>query len=184
MGRIDPHKRQDFLVRSLQLLNQKTTNIDLLIMGEPTRNESDEYYNFLLELIKECKVEEQVHLRPFSEDTIPFYKSIDIFVMATDSETFGMVTVEAMANGIPVIATNSGGSLEITGEGEYGLLFHPNDIAEFSNYVFSLYENKNFSNELGKKAKKQAVKEYDKSNECRLFEELIFKLTQSKSKNH
>ena len=60
--------------------------------------------------------------------------------MASYSETFGMVTLESMACGTPVIGSNKGGTKSLLNEGKLGILFepkNPKDLAEKLNYVLS-----------------------------------------------
>jgi len=52
-----------------------------------------------------------------------------------------MVTIESLANGVPVIGTNTGGTPEILQEGKFGLLYEPNDLSTLQNHLLNLYKN-------------------------------------------
>src|SRR5690606_35858245 len=98
------------------------------------------YYDLMLQKIKEFNLENRVFIRPFRKEIVVFYKAIDAFVMASKAETFGMVTIEALASGIPVIGSNAGGTPEILNHGEFGVLFetlNADDLAQKINYYFS-----------------------------------------------
>jgi len=74
-----------------------------------------------------------VHLRPFMEDVSIFFSAIDWMVMATKAETFGMVSIESMACGTPVVGSNAGGTPELLENGKLGVLFetlNANDLSE------------------------------------------------------
>lgn len=120
-GRFDPQKGQLLLLEALTKVENKA--ISILFLGEPTANEGEDYYQQMLHTIATNALENRVFVRPFRSDIEVFYKAIDAFVMASKAETVGMVTLEAMASGTPVIGSNAGGTVEILQKGELGYLF-------------------------------------------------------------
>jgi glycosyltransferase involved in cell wall biosynthesis len=130
IGRFDPHKGQLLLLEALTQMNNQTTHLCLL--GEPTRNEGDTYYHAMLQTIEKHQLSSRVHIRPFRKDINTFYRAIDAFVLGSRAETFGMVTIEAMAMGTPIIASRSGGSPEILENGTLGRLYTPGDPSDLS----------------------------------------------------
>jgi len=64
------------------------------------------------------------------EELVDAYRAADVFLFPSTTETFGLVALEAMACGVPVIAANTGGVLDIIRDGENGLLFNPERPAE------------------------------------------------------
>lgn len=60
------------------------------------------------------------------------YASADVFAFPSDTETFGNVVLEAMACGLPIVACNCGGQVDLVEEGRNGLLFAPEDVREFA----------------------------------------------------
>ena len=99
MGRIDPQKGQLFAVTAVQALRTRGIAAHLLIVGDPTINEpaSQQFYDAIKKKVVTDKLEEVVHSRPFMNDPSPFYAAINVFIMASEGETYGMVTLEAMA---------------------------------------------------------------------------------------
>ena len=81
-------------------------------------------------------------------------------MMASKGETFGMVTIEAMMCGLPVIGTESSGTPEILGHGKHGLLFEPNSVKDASKKIRTLLEDPDLAKKLGVKAQKKALKKY------------------------
>ena len=67
----------------------------------------------------------------YGEELATAYASADIFLFASDTETFGRVNVEAMASGLPVVAAGAGGTLDIVREGQDGFLCDARDPAAF-----------------------------------------------------
>ena len=130
IGRFDPHKGQLLLLEALtQMKNQ---HAQLCFLGEPTRNEGDTYYNAMMQMIEKYDLSSRVHIRPFRKDINTFYRAIDAFVLGSRAETFGMVTIEAMAMGTPILASRSGGSPEILENGKLGRLYNPGDSTDLS----------------------------------------------------
>lgn len=123
IGRFDPQKGQLLLLEALQSVTDREACVCLL--GEPTRGEGLAYFRQIETMIGENNWENRVFIRPFREDIAAFYKAMDAFVMASKAETFGMVTIESMASGTPVIGSNAGGTTEILQWGEAGYLFEP-----------------------------------------------------------
>lgn len=122
-GRFDPQKGQVLLLEALSKIY--TTNIGVVFLGEPTANEGEAYHQHMLELIERHQLGNRIFVRPFRKDIEVFYKAIDAFVMASKAETVGMVTIEALASGTPVIGSNAGGTPEILKNGKVGYLFEP-----------------------------------------------------------
>jgi glycosyltransferase involved in cell wall biosynthesis len=126
IGRFDQQKGQLLLLEAYQKLPMEDREKALLLfLGEKTKNEADEYCIELQQFIANNKLEKNVFIQPFRRDVLPFYAAIDWLVMASSSETFGMVTIEALASGKPVIGSNAGGTPEILEKGKLGLLFEP-----------------------------------------------------------
>ncbi len=111
IGRIDPHKGQLLFLKALKIL--ANPNVFICFKGNPTLDEKSDYLSEI-ELFKhENNLEKQVVFVPFERENIFFYKSLDFCIMASKSETFGMVSIEALASGTPLIASNAGGTKEL-----------------------------------------------------------------------
>ncbi|GAB4433813.1 MAG: glycosyltransferase family 1 protein [Chloroflexi bacterium OHK40] len=74
------------------------------------------------------------------EELVEAYRAADVFLFPSTTETFGLVALEAMACGVPVIAANTGGVLDIIEDGKNGLLFDPERPAEIGRLVQRLRE--------------------------------------------
>ncbi len=90
------------------------------------------------------------------------YPKADIAVVPSKwQEPFGKVAIEAMACGKPVIASKVGGLQEIVRHGETGLLVEPGDVDGWEKAIKRLLNNKSERQEMGKRARETAVREYD-----------------------
>lgn len=176
IGRLDPLKGQLFVLESVISLIKAGLDIQLLIVGESTLNEGEDYEKQIENKITKSQVADRVFLRPFTNKTENFYRAIDIFIMASEGETFGMVTIEAMAAGCAIIGTNSAGTPEILGNGEFGLLYEYNNREEFNTQVEKLYTDRDFLKSIGKKAQQEAIETYSKKSSCQAYEKIIFEV--------
>lgn len=133
IGRFDVHKNQHVLINALSLIQNQ--NVHVCLIGESTRGESTNYEQNMYALIHELDLTTRVHIRPFTKDIETFYAAMDLIVMATQSETVGMVTIEAMACGKQIIATNTGGSPELLNFGQLGKLVEPSNPQALANEI-------------------------------------------------
>lgn len=121
IGRFALPKGQLLLVEAMKKCRSKDFNV--VFVGEPTKGEGEGYFNQMKAIISDEKLEGRVLIRPFRADTAAFYKAIDWMVMATKAETFGMVTIESLASGTPVLGSNAGGTPELLEQDKGGVLF-------------------------------------------------------------
>jgi D-inositol-3-phosphate glycosyltransferase len=133
LGRIDPKKGQGFLIEALPILDKKLgAEYHLLIEGSSTMGEGEAYEKSLHNKVQALGLGGRVHFRKSAEDVRPFYRAIDVFCMPSEGETYGMVTLEALASGLPVVGTDRDGTREILGENSSGYLYQPGDAAGFA----------------------------------------------------
>lgn len=173
LGRIAPLKGHLFLVKQLAKLRQKNKDACLLFVGELTRGEGDAYEKLLRETIQELGLEEYVHFRPFMDEVEKFYHAIDLFVMSSQGETFGNVTIEAMTCGVPVLGTNAAGTPEILEQGDLGYLYEVDDEADFIKKTSWIMDNPEEVKEKASKAQQIASHKYHKDVVCDQLEKVI-----------
>ncbi len=82
--------------------------------------------------------------------------AFDVVVLATKQETFGLVLIEAMRNGVAVIGTNAGGVPEIIDDGKTGLLIEPDDAAGLEQCLLRLIQDAQLRESLAKVGKQKA----------------------------
>jgi glycosyltransferase involved in cell wall biosynthesis len=82
------------------------------------------------------------------EELVDAYRAADVFLFPSTTETFGLVALEAMACGVPVIAANTGGVLDIIKDGENGLLFNPERPEEIGALVRRLRQEPGLREQL------------------------------------
>ena len=163
LGRLDPQKGQEEFLRALPLVLEQRPDVCFVIAGDETSGEEG-YKRYLINLSYELHVNEHVHLFPFTEDVAEFMAAIDIFVLPSYRETFGLVLIEAMAMEKPVIATDAGGVPEIVEDGRDGLLVPPRDEKALAEAILLLLENSSLRRSLSKRARADVLKRFDSTH--------------------
>lgn len=97
------------------------------------------------------------------EDIPEFLKSLDLFVLPTRAEAFGIVIVEAMAAGVPVVSTNTGGVPEIVNSAEIGLLVSDVTPAMFASRISEVLELPDRGRAMAAKAQDSVRQRFDSS---------------------
>lgn len=153
-GYLSPYKSPDILLKALPIILDKISNVKLVFAG------SGDMMDDLKKLSVELGVERQVLFAGFIEKNNRhlFYKAADVFCLPSSmkTESFGIVNLEAMASGIPVVASNYGGIPDVIKDGENGLLIPPNDPDSLAKALIKLLKNDNKREKMGINGKNKA----------------------------
>ena len=107
VGRLVPFKAQSELISAFASVASEMTGAQLVVVGRgPLEND-------LRRQVEELDLVDRVFIRGFVDDAARHMRALDLFVLPSHDEPFGLVLLEAMACGVPVIASDSGGPLEI-----------------------------------------------------------------------
>jgi glycosyltransferase involved in cell wall biosynthesis len=139
LGRLDPAKGHELLLRSLEFV--KDTSIHVLFQGEATKGEHEGFTLHLQQISKDLKIADRVHFADFNPDPSGFFNAVDLFVMASKQETFGMATIEALSAGVPVLGSDAGGTPEILLHGACGTLFKTMDAGDLAQKLTEIVAN-------------------------------------------
>jgi len=136
-GRLNYRKGYDFLIRACSLLKEKGYNFRLDIIGDGPERQK------LSNLIEELGLAERVKILGFipHSETISYYRKAEIFVLPAIKEGFGLVFVEALASGTPVISADSGGVPDIIQDGITGLLVPPENAEQLAQAIAKLLDH-------------------------------------------
>lgn len=118
------HKGFDLLIEAFHLFAQKDSEWKLDIVGEGV--EEKKYR----ELISKYGLEDRVLIHPFTNHIQDYYSKAQVYVLSSRWEGFGLVLVEAMAHGLPIVSSDLPTSKEIMGD--FGLFFKNGDINELA----------------------------------------------------
>jgi len=115
----------------------------------------------------------------FVEDVGRFMSALDIFVLPSDCEPFGLVMIEAMARGIPVVATSVGGAPEIVIPHETGLLVPPRDPETMADAIYYLLCHPMERMQMGETARNRVQQLFDRSTMIKAYESLYSEVLSS-----
>jgi glycosyltransferase involved in cell wall biosynthesis len=160
LGRLDKLKGQHILLCAVPEVVKQHPNVIFLIAGDETAGEHG-YKEYLLKLCRTLDIERYVKYIPFTDDVPRLMAALDVFVLPSFSETFGLVVVEAMAMERPIIATNAGGLPEIITNGKTGLLIEPRNATAVARAIHSILSDSALRLSLGHFAREEALKRYD-----------------------
>ena len=137
------------VVHAIAIASRAGFDVSVSFFG---RVQDEELAEQLEELAKNLGVAERVDFLGFVSDPISRLVDFDSLVLASEAEPFGLAILEGMSAGIPVVATASGGALEIIDDEESGLLFAPNDPNELAECWRRLIEDPLLGKRLSAKA--------------------------------
>jgi glycosyltransferase involved in cell wall biosynthesis len=137
VGRLDPIKGIQYLLRAMEIVCKVLPEAKLILVGDGKERENLENLTKILGL-SDCVT--FVGMIPHKK--IPDYMDLaDIFVLPSLSEGFPIVIPEAMAGGLPIVATRVGGVPDIIEDGVNGYMVEPGNFQEMANKIISILEN-------------------------------------------
>jgi glycosyltransferase involved in cell wall biosynthesis len=150
VSRLFAQKGQRELLRALPVVRQEVPEVRLLIVGADAGYvHGGSFTRELKALAHELGVTENVVFMGERSDIPYVMAACDVFTMPSHEEPFGLVFLEAMAMGKPVVALDNGGTPEVVEHGRSGLLSSRGDIAAFARHVVTLLKDRGLRSEMG-----------------------------------
>jgi glycosyltransferase involved in cell wall biosynthesis len=115
-----------------------------------------EHHSSLKRLIAELDLTNRAHLTGWLDDVGPLLAALDVYVSASHTESFGLAIVEAMALGLPVVATETEGAQEIINRDDIGVLVRVGDSEAMANALLRLLEDAHARKRIGALARATA----------------------------
>jgi len=154
----------DTLLKAIALIQQRQPQAvqDVcvaIIGGDPWNDDPDDEMARLQELRSKLGVAETVtFLGAKDQDVLPdYYAATEMVIMPSHYESFGMVALEAMAMGTPVIASEVGGLAFLVKDGKNGFLVPSRDPEALAERIFTLLQDQACRQELGQQARQHAL---------------------------
>lgn len=126
VGTIEPRKCQSLIAAAFRAITAHDDRRMLVIVGDA----GGIYVNALRQYVDAAGLADRAMVVPVVSDPRPWYRAADVFVCAADVESFPRTLLEAMAFGLPVIATSVFGIPEFVQDGETGLVYEADDFEE------------------------------------------------------
>jgi N-acetyl-alpha-D-glucosaminyl L-malate synthase BshA len=165
-------KRIDDVVKIFYEI-QKEVPSKLMMVGEGPEKEAAE------NLCAQLKIQDKVIFFGNSNEIDKILCFSDLFLLPSETESFGLAALEAMSCGVPVISSNSGGLPEVNQNGVTGYLSNVGDVENMSKNAISILNNENSLAQFKLNAITVA-KSFDIQNILPLYEDLYFKALQKK----
>lgn len=156
VGRLQRWKGMHVFVDAMAKILETRPDCQAVVVGGPHDLEPD-YAKWLERRIRELGLSSKIMLAGKQNNVPEWIQAMDVFVHASEREPFGIVVVEAMCLGKPVIATKPGGPEEIIRHGENGLLIPPNDPASLVEAIHTYLSDPALSARIGAAAQERAL---------------------------
>ncbi|WP_455219548.1 glycosyltransferase family 4 protein [Kaarinaea lacus] len=153
VGRIEKGKGQHLLVQAVKQIAALGTDIHATIIGPAMKSD---FETALKKQVEEWGLTGSIHFYGSHSNPVEIMSAFDVVVLATKQETFGLVLIEAMRNGVAVIGTRAGGVPEIIDEGVTGLMFEPENSQELVEKLLLLINDRTLCNKLAQAGKEKA----------------------------
>lgn len=154
VGRLTPYKGLPTLLKAFSHVLRKIKNVVLVLVGEGIEEKR------LRTLAFDLKIYDKVVFAGVVDDEslANYYRMSDVFVLPSrsDAESFGLSVLEAMACGIPAVATDVGGVSYVVGDG--GILVGPNSPLEMAEALEQVLSDQGLRRELSGKASKESFR--------------------------
>jgi glycosyltransferase involved in cell wall biosynthesis len=156
-------------MRAAHSLHARSSRYRFVVVGEG----SGSLYQDLLRLRSQLGLDDVFHFLGMRDDVPALLPGFDVFVLSSHTEGFSIACVEAMACGVPVVATRCGGPNEIVEDGISGLLVPPNDPMTLADSIHRAAMDKALANRLAQHGLERAHSHFTLGTMLASYETLI-----------
>ncbi|MDY6863314.1 MAG: glycosyltransferase family 4 protein [Thermodesulfobacteriota bacterium] len=150
LSRISPEKGLEFFFEVLMKIKKLTSSrLKAIHIGDSSDPKNNKYKTELMHYVKMQNLEKDIIFTGFQPDPSSLLSILDIFILTSRIESFGLAVIEAMSQQKPVVAFDIGGVREIVMDGETGFLVPYGDINTFTNVVLKLIDSPSLRKEMG-----------------------------------
>jgi len=160
IGQFVPWKKQLLFVEAAERFLQDGQKAQFILIGDDIFGRDSRYKKWIIERVKASSFASNIKIVGWQNDLNLYWPVIDCLIHTTDAEPFGRVIIEAMAHGVPVIATAGGGPAEIITNGSTGLLFDPDDLEGLIWAMKTISQDKELAHNLAINAREHIVSNF------------------------
>jgi glycosyltransferase involved in cell wall biosynthesis len=175
LGRLSPEKGPDVFLRAALLAQAKLADTHFVFVGDGPLAPQ------LRESIARFRLEDRVHLAGLRRDIAAVLNDIDVLVSSSHSEAMPLAVMEAMASGLPVVATRVGGVPDMIDQGESGWLVAPNDFEEIATRLQQILGTPGELARMSAAARQRAVEKMTLSDTVERMAALMMRLVPSRT---
>lgn len=164
IGSLCKGKGQYKLIEAVRKLDKNiSSNLDIHFIGSGEKKYTDE----LKQMVSKYNLDKIIKFDGYNENIRNTIKDYDIGIVCSKKEGFGRVTVEYMASGLCVIASNTGANTEIIEDNKTGILFDYESDDDLANKITYIYNNNDKIKEIGTLAVQDVRKKYSKEQNAK-----------------
>jgi len=156
-ARLAPEKGIEFLLEAFKSISAKHTSIRLRIAGDGSVRSALETMAQELGIFSHVDFLGQLPEKQITEEL----RNSDLFVLPSLAEGLPVSLMEAMATGVPVVATNIGGISELIESGLSGLLVAPTDALALADAILSMIRDRDFRAQLASNGRRKIADQFD-----------------------
>jgi len=171
VGRLVPIKDHATLLQAVELLSRKGANLHVLLVGD-----GPEAKKLKETAAASTALSGRVTFTGASDSVPELLSAMDIFVLPSVCEGMSNTLLEAMACGLPVVATRTGGNPELVEDGKSGWLFSPRDAEALANILGQLTEDAYIRRKFGTAARERAVERFSLAGMMQRYSDLYCEL--------
>jgi|ERR1041385_6579864 N-acetyl-alpha-D-glucosaminyl L-malate synthase BshA len=169
-----PVKRVSDVIKIFQLVREKVPSKLILVGDGPDRSICER-------LCRDLNLFDDVQFLGKQAELVPLLSAADVFLMPSQSESFGLSGLEAMACEIPVISSSVGGLPELVAHGETGYIAEIGDIERMAKYAIELLTNESRYKLFASASRKRAVEMFDMNKIVDQYEQYYHQVLSEKS---
>jgi glycosyltransferase involved in cell wall biosynthesis len=166
VANLRPEKSHETLIAAAELVAAEFPDVQFQVVGDGLRRSE------LEALVRAGGLERRVQFLGHREDVPRLLAEADVFVLPSRSEAFPNCAIEAMAAGLPVVASATGGLLDLIEHGHTGLLFEPGNPEALAAALRHLFTDRGTAAGIGQRAQTQVRQRYSFERMVRSFEDL------------
>ncbi len=174
VGRMEPVKDQNILIEAFRLATADHPEAQLWLVGDGSLREK------LISLAAGYDLAGRVQVLSSRTDLSSLFQEASVFALSSRAEGLPNVVLEAMAAGLPVVATRVGGLPEVVRPGRTGWLVPPRDVPALAAAISHLLSDPETSQAFGRAGREQAVRDFSLANMVRSHEEIFMSLVKSR----
>jgi glycosyltransferase involved in cell wall biosynthesis len=162
VGNLEPRKQVDVLLRAMVCVRQRIPDARLLIVGSGESAGIHDQTSILLGLSHQLGLTDSVRFVGRVDDTalVDYYAAADVFALPSSSEAQGIVALEAMACGLPVVGAAVGGLLGTILDGETGFLVPSGDVASLAERLVDVLGDRCRGDAMGAAARRAVERDF------------------------
>ena len=160
IGQFVPWKKQILFIEAAERYLRQGRKANFILVGDDVFGRDGVYKKKLINRISASTFTSNIKIIGWQNDINSLWPKIDCLVHTADAEPFGRVIIEAMTNGVPVIAAAGDGPAEIIDNGKTGLLFTPDDIEGLLDAMKTVSHDRQFTRNLAVNARQHVISNF------------------------